>query len=819
MQVVKRNGTREEVQLDKISNRIQKLTEGLDTNFVDWYRPAKKVLDGLYDGVSSIELDTLAAETAASLTSVHPDYAILAGRLAITAHYKETESSFSKTVEKLHKHVHPKTGKSTGLIADDIYDIVMKNREVLDAAIDQTEDMNYSFFGFKTLYNAYLTKINGKPVERIQHLLMRVAVGIWRDNIDEVLVTYRLLSERKFTHATPTLFNAGTRLNQLSSCFLLPSVEDSIVGMYKAAGDMAVISKLSGGIGIPVSSVRATGAYVRGTNGISNGIIPLLKVYNDLGKHVNQGGKRKGSIAVYLEPWHADVYDFLELRKNHGAEDMRARDLFPALWMPDLFFQRLDQDAEWSLFCPDEAPGLWDCFDDRVTGDKTFTELYEKYEQEGRARRKVKAVDLWMHMLESAAETGTPYMLYKDAANSKSNQKNLGTIKSSNLCCEIIEFTDFDEIAVCNLASLALPRFLKVINGVLAFDHEEFYRVTYQVTKNLNKVIDINYYPLPETKKSNMRHRPIGLGVQGFADTLAMLGLDYESQESQDLNKEIFETLYFAAVSSSKDLAKVEGSYDTYPGSPISKGIFQFDMWTDNKVQVKLGKMSIAESNPIALSGRWDWEALRAEVIKHGVRNSLLVAPMPTASTAQILDNNESFEAFTTNLYRRQTLSGEFMMVNKHLVRDLVKIGEWSPEMKNDIISNKGSVQGLNRIPDYLQTRYKTQWEIKQRTMIDMAAARGAFICQSQSMNLFIPNDNKFISTLSTTWQYGFLKGLKTGSYYIRTRGASQANAALGATGMGGGGREETPKFTEEETKQCAIDARENGEDCEACGS
>jgi ribonucleoside-diphosphate reductase alpha chain len=838
MQVIKRNGEKEAVQLDKIAQRVQKLTFGLNEGFVDWYRVAKKVLDGLYDGVTSRELDTLAAETAASLTTHHPDYAILAGRLAVTAHYKETTPSFSETIKTIYEYKHPKTGVSAGFIADDVYEIVQANAEVLDAALDHSQDMNYEYFGFKTLMAAYLIKLDGKPVERIQHLLMRVSVGIWKDNIAEALATYDMLKERLFTHATPTLFNAGAKLNQLSSCFLL-GMADSIQGMYKSMGDMAMISKLSGGIGLEVHSIRATGAYVRGTNGTSNGLIPLLKVVNETGRHVNQGGKRKGSIAVYLEPWHADVFEFLELRLNHGDESKRARDLFPALWIPDLFMERVMTNGDWSLMCPDECPGLSDVYDDQMSGAKAFTKLYTRYEAEGRARRTVKAVDLWNLMLKMAAETGTPYVLFKDAANTKSNQKNLGTIKSSNLCTEIIEYTAPDEIAVCNLISAALPRFV-VQGGYVEygttpeggripvgytktnhFDHKKLYDVIYQGTKNLNQVIDINYYPLPETRNSNLRHRPIGIGVQGMADTFCLLGLDYDSEAASQLNKEIFETISFAALTASNDLAQKNGPYSTFAGSPLSKGIFQHDMWKDNKVVVKAGKVQLAESNPVQLSGRWDWESLRASVIEHGVYNSLLLAPMPTASTAQILGNNESFEPYTSNLYVRRVISGEFMVANKHLVKDLVELGLWSEEIKVKIRDAKGSVQGINEIPEHLRNRYKTVWEIKQRTIIDQAADRGAFICQSQSLNLHIPNDSKFMTTLSTTWQYGFLKGLKTGSYYIRTKAALAANAALG--GGGGSGLDmlapAKPTFTEAEALQCSIDAMRDGGECVACGS
>jgi ribonucleoside-diphosphate reductase alpha chain len=639
-----------------------------------------------------------------------------------------------------------KTGKVLPLIADDVMQIIEENAELLDSTIIYDRDYGFDYFGFKTLEKSYLLKVNGKIVERPQHMYMRVSIGIHKGDIDSAIKTYHLMSERWFTHATPTLFNAGTPKPQMSSCFLLTMKEDSIDGIYDTLKQTAKISQSAGGIGLAIHGIRATGSYIGGTNGTSNGIIPMLKVFNDTARYVDQGGgKRKGAFAIYLEPWHADVFEFLDLRKNHGKEEMRARDLFYALWIPDLFMKRVEQDGEWSLFCPNEAPGLHESWGDQ------FEQLYEQYESEGRARRTIKAQELWFAILEAQIETGTPYLLYKDAANSKSNQQNLGTIKSSNLCTEIIEYTAPDEIAVCNLASLALPRF--VING--QFDHEKLYEVTYQATKNLNKIIDYNYYPVEEARNSNLRHRPIGLGVQGLADVFIQLRLAFESDAARTLNKEIFETIYFAAMTASKDLAKVEGPYETYAGSPVSKAQFQFDLWG------------------VEPSLRWDWYSLKAEVLKYGVRNSLLVAPMPTASTSQILGNNECFEPYTSNIYVRRVLSGEFVVVNKHLLNDLIELNLWNDEMKNRIISNNGSIQKIDDIPDQIKDVYKTVWEIKQRTLIDMAADRGAYICQSQSLNLFV--DAPTTSKLTSMHFYGWRKGLKTGMYYLRSKAASQA--------------------------------------------
>jgi len=746
MQVIKRDGKKESVKFDKITARIEKLCYGLDRRFVNSIDVAKKVIEGLYDGVTTTELDNLAAETAASLTVKHPDYALLASRIAVSNLHKNTTKSFSKTMKALFECIDDKSGKYSPLLSDEVWQIIQDNDELLDSTIIYDRDYGFDYFGFKTLEKSYLLKLNGKVAERPQHMFMRVAIGIHREDIESAIKTYNLMSERWFTHATPTLFNAGTPKPQMSSCFLLTMKEDSIDGIYDTLKQTAKISQSAGGIGLAISGIRATGSYIGGTNGTSNGIIPMLRVYNDTARYVDQGGgKRKGAFAVYLEPWHADVFEFLDLRKNHGKEELRARDLFYALWIPDLFMKRVEEDGNWSLFCPNEAPGMQECWGEE------FEALYAKYESEGRARKTVKAQELWFAILDAQIETGTPYLLYKDAANRKSNQQNLGTIKSSNLCTEIIEYTSPDEVAVCNLASLALPRY--VING--RFDHDKLYEVTYEVTKNLNKIIDGNYYPVDEARNSNMRHRPIGLGVQGLADVFILMRLPFESDEARQLNKEIFETIYFAAMTASKDLSKVDGPYETFAGSPVSKGIFQFDMWD---VEPTL---------------RWDWYTLKAEVLKHGVRNSLLVAPMPTASTSQILGNNECFEPYTSNIYVRRVLSGEFVVVNKHLLKDLVDLNLWTDEMKNAIMASNGSIQKITSIPDHIKEVYKTVWEIKQRAIIDMAADRGAYICQSQSLNLFV--DAPTTGKLTSMHFYGWKKGLKTGMYYLRTKAASQA--------------------------------------------
>ncbi|MFN5386008.1 MAG: ribonucleoside-diphosphate reductase subunit alpha [Bacteroidota bacterium] len=746
MYVVKRDGNKESIKFDKITARIQKLCYGLDPNHVNPYQVAMKVIEGIYEGVNTQELDSLAAEIAASLTTIHPDYALLASRIAVSNLHKSTNKSFSKTVEALYRYIDPKTGHNAPLIADDVYEIIMTHAQLLDSTIIYDRDFGYDYFGFKTLERSYLLKINGKVVERPQHMLMRVAVGIHKEDIDSVIESYNLMSERWFTHATPTLFHAGTPKPQMSSCFLLTMKDDSIEGIYDTLKQTAKISQSAGGIGLSIHNIRATGSYIRGTNGTSNGIIPMLRVFNNTARYVDQGGgKRKGSFAIYLEPWHADIFDFLDLRKNNGKEELRTRDLFTALWIPDLFMQRVKENGEWSLFCPNEAPGLSD------THSKAFEDLYLKYEADGRARKKIKAQELWFAILESQIETGNPYMLYKDACNAKSNQQNLGTIKSSNLCTEILEYTSADEVAVCNLASIALPRFVN--KG--EFDFQKLFEISYTVTKNLNKIIDRNFYPVPEARYSNLRHRPIGIGVQGLADAFCLMRMPFDSEEAKKLNREIFETIYYGAMTASKDLAKTLGSYETFPGSPASKGVFQFDMWG------------------VTPGNRWEWDVLREEVMKHGLRNSLLLAPMPTASTSQILGNNECFEPFTSNVYKRGTLSGEFIIVNKYLLKDLVNLGLWNEKMKNKIILNNGSIQQIDEIPQNIKDLYKTVWEIKQKTVIDMAAERGAYICQSQSLNLFIQDPS--FGKLTSMHFYAWEKGLKTGMYYLRTKAAADA--------------------------------------------
>lgn len=753
MFVVKRDGRRESVKFDKVTARIERLCYGLDPIFVQPVEVAMKVVSGIYDGVKTSELDSLAAETAASMTTKHPDYAILAARIAISNLHKNTLKSFSGTMKMLYKYVDPKTNQNASLIGQETWEVIKKNAALLDSTIIYDRDYGYDYFGYKTLEKSYLLKLDGRIVERPQHMLMRVAVGIHGEDIEKAIETYDLLSERWFTHATPTLFNAGTPKPQLSSCFLLTTKEDSIGGIYDTLKQCAQISQSAGGIGLSIHNIRATGSYIKGTNGTSNGIVPMLKVFNDTARYVDQGGgKRKGSFAIYIEPWHADVFDFLDLRKNHGAEEMRARDLFYALWIPDLFMKRVEANGEWTLMCPNECPGLSD------THSEEFEKLYTKYEREGKGRKTIKAQDLWFAILESQIETGTPYMLYKDAANAKSNQKNLGTIKSSNLCTEIMEYTSPDEVAVCNLASIALPKFVTgdENDNYLKFDHDSLYKVTKVITRNLNKVIDVNYYPVPEAEYSNKRHRPIGIGIQGLADAFMMLRMPFESDEAKQLNKDIFETIYYAAMETSMELAIEEGPYETWKGSPVSEGIFQFDMW-----------------NVTPESNRWDWDSLREKVKEHGVRNSLLVAPMPTASTSQILGNNECFEPYTSNIYTRRVLSGEFIIVNKHLLRDLVKIGLWDDRMKNRLIAENGSVQNIKEVPQHLKDLYKTSWEIKQKTIIEMSADRGAYICQSQSLNVFVLDPN--FGKLSSMHFYSWKAGLKTGMYYLRTKAATDA--------------------------------------------
>ena len=745
MFVVKRDGRKESVKFDKITARISKMCYGLNPS-VDSVKIAMKVIEGVYDGVTTVELDNLAAEIAATNAATHPDYAQLASRIAVSNLHKNTKKSFSQTIHDLFTYVDPKTGQNAGMIADDVYKVVQENAPLLDSTIIYDRDFSFDYFGFKTLERSYLLKINGKVAERPQHLFMRVAVGIHKADMNEVIKTYNMISEGWFTHATPTLFNAGTPKPQMSSCFLLQMKDDSINGIYDTLKQTALISQSAGGIGLSIHNIRAKGAYIKGTNGTSNGIVPMLRVFNDTARYVDQGGgKRKGSFAIYLEPWHADVYDFLELKKNHGKEEARARDLFYALWIPDLFMQRVKDNGQWTLMCPNECPGLSD-----VWGAE-FEALYTKYESEGRGRKTISAQDLWYKIVESQIETGTPYMLYKDAANGKSNQQNLGTIKSSNLCTEIIEYTAPDEIAVCNLGSIALPKFVKDRQ----FDHQRLFEVSYQLTINLNKIIDANYYPVPETRKSNMRHRPIGIGVQGLADAFILMRFPFDSPEARQLNKEIFETIYYAACTASKDLAKRDGSYETFGGSPASQGKLQFDLWG------------------VTPTNRWEWDVLKDEIKEVGMRNSLLMAPMPTASTAQILGNNECFEPYTSNIYTRRVLAGEYIIVNKHLLKDLVSLGVWNEDVKNKLIANNGSVQNIAEVPDNLKALYKTAWELSQKAIIDMSAERGAYICQSQSLNIFMENAN--LGKLTSMHFYAWEQGLKTGMYYLRTKAATDA--------------------------------------------
>jgi len=798
MYVIKRDGRRETVMLDKITSRIEKLTYNLDINHIDPPQITLKVIQGLYSGVTTRELDNLAAEIAASMTTIHPDYAILAARIAVANLHKETKKNFSDVIDDLHNYKDPKTGRRIQMISDKTYEVVKRHAEDLNSAILYDRDFHYNYFGFKTLERSYLLKINGKVVERPQHMLMRVAVGIHGNDIEAAIETYNLLSEKWFTHASPTLFNAGTPRPQLSSCFLLTMKDDSIEGIYDTLKSCALISKNAGGIGLNVHCIRATGTFIAGTNGQSNGLVPMLRVYNNTARYVDQGGnKRPGAFAIYLEPWHADVFEYLELKKNTGQEELRARDLFYALWVPDLFMKRVESDGVWSLMCPHQSPGLAE-----VWGEE-FEELYEKYEQEGRFVRQVKAQSLWKAIVESQTETGTPYMVYKDHCNRKSNQQNLGTIKCSNLCTEIVEYSSPDEIAVCNLASIALNRFV-IEKPERKFDFQKLKEVTKVVTRNLNKVIDVSFYPLPETERSNKRHRPIGIGVQGLADAFILMRYPFESEEAAKLNIQIFETIYYGALEASCELAQQLGPYETYQGSPVSKGILQYDMW---------------DVTPTDL---WDWAALKEKIAQHGLRNSLLLAPMPTASTAQILGNNESVEAYTSNLYVRRVLSGEFQVVNPHLLRDLTAENLWSDDLKNAIIANRGSIQAIEGIPQWIKDLYKTVWEISQKKVIEMAAARGAFIDQSQSLNIHIAQPT--YSKISSMHFYGWRLGLKTGMYYLRTKPAANAiqftvdkrRIAQGAKINGAQAAGDGKKPTEEEILVCS---RENKEGCLMCSA
>ncbi|WP_298424103.1 ribonucleoside-diphosphate reductase subunit alpha [uncultured Kordia sp.] len=808
MFVVKRDGRKEPMMFDKITSRVRKLCYGLN-DLVDPVKVAMRVIEGLYDGVTTSELDNLAAEIAATMTTTHPDYARLAARISVSNLHKNTKKSFSETMVDLYEYVNPRTGKKAPLLSDEVYNVIMENADRLDSTIIYNRDFGYDYFGFKTLERSYLLKLNGKIAERPQHMLMRVSVGIHLNDLDAALETYELMSKKYFTHATPTLFNSGTPKPQMSSCFLLAMQDDSIDGIYDTLKQTAKISQSAGGIGLSIHNVRATGSYIAGTNGTSNGIVPMLRVYNDTARYVDQGGgKRKGSFAIYVEPWHADIFDFLDLKKNHGKEEMRARDLFYAMWIPDLFMKRVQEDASWTLMCPNECPNLFNVHSDE------FEALYLKYESAGKGRKTIKARELWEKILESQIETGTPYMLYKDAANRKSNQKNLGTIRSSNLCTEIMEYTSPDEVAVCNLASIALPMFVKGNE----FDHKELFRVTKRVTKNLNTVIDRNYYPVKEAENSNFRHRPIGLGVQGLADTFIKLRMPFTSDEAKKLNQEIFETLYFAAVTASMELAKVEGPYQTYEGSPISQGEFQHNLW------------GIKDEE---LSGRWDWGKLRKQVAKNGVRNSLLVAPMPTASTSQILGNNECFEPYTSNIYTRRVLSGEFIVVNKHLLEDLVNLNLWTEDLKQELMRANGSIQHIEEIPQDIKDLYKTVWELSMKDIIDMSRHRGYFIDQSQSLNLFM--EGATMAKLTSMHFYAWKSGLKTGMYYLRTKSAVDAikftvskaaksePVAVEAATVASGEKQKpvaVEPLTPQELQEMLSKARESeDDDCLMCGS
>lgn len=782
MFVTTRSGKREPVQFDKITHRIAQLTYGLDTQYVDSIEVARRTINGLFDGISTEELDNLSAEVSAYMTSTHPDYARLAGRIAVANLHRQTSDSFLETVEKLYNFSNEFTGEKQPLVSKEFYEYAKEYKDRIEAEIAYSRDFEFDYFGFKTLEKSYLLRVHGKIVERPQHLFMRVALGVQPNNIEEAMKTYHLISDGWFTHASPTLFNAGTNKAQMSSCFLVAMKDDSIDGIYETLKQCALISQSAGGIGLSIHNIRAKGSFIKGTNGTSNGIVPMLRVFNDTARYVDQGGgKRKGAFAIYLEPWHADIEDFIELRKNHGKEELRARDLFYALWTNDLFMKRVEMDAEWTLMCPNKSPGLADCY------GAEFEALYEKYEKEGRGIRTVKARELWFKIVQSQIETGMPFMLFKDAANMKSNQKNLGTIKSSNLCTEIMQYTSEKEIAVCNLASIALPKFVK--DG--EFDHQNLYDVTYQVTRNLNRIIDLNYYPVEEARYSNLKNRPIGIGVQGLADTFFKLRYSFDSEDARKLNREIFETIYYASLNASADLAKVDGHYESYEGSPISQGILQHDMWE------------------VKVSDRWDWTSLRGKIKQYGVRNSLLMAPMPTASTSQILGNNECIEPVTSNIYTRRVLSGEFAMVNKFLVRDLIKLGLWNEEMKDRIIAHNGSIQYIEEIPADLKEMYRTVWEIKQKSILEMAADRGAFIDQSQSLNIHMEDTNfgKLSSLHFTAWKLG----LKTGMYYLRTRPAVDAikftikeTAAVKSMAQ------------QQEALMCSLD---NPEDCVSCGS
>lgn len=747
MYVTKRSGDREIVSFDKILQRIKKLGQEAAIK-INYTTLVMKVIDQLYDGISTTKIDDLSAEQCASMASVHPDYNILAGRIVVSNHRKNTSDLFSDVMERLYEYT-DKQGKSSPIVSHELYEVVQKWKDELNAMCDYERDYLIDYFGFKTLDRAYLMKINKETVERAQHMWMRVAIGIHGDNLDRIKETYDYMSQKYFTHATPTLFNAGTPHPQLSSCYLIAMESDSINGIYNTLKDCAMISKWAGGIGLHIHNIRASGSHIRGTNGSSNGIVPMLRVFNNTAKYVDQGGgRRNGSFAIYLEPWHADVELFLQMRKNHGDEELKARDLFYALWIPDLFMERVKADSHWTLMCPDECPGLSDVYAEE------FNRLYTSYETDGKGRKTVKARELWFQILDAQMETGTPYLLYKDAANKKSNQKNIGTIKSSNLCTEIMEYSDDKETAVCNLASIALPAFVDRTTTPPTFNYEKLHEISKIVTYNLNRIIDVNFYPTPKTELSNKRHRPIGIGVQGLADVFMQMGLPFESDESRKINKDIFETIYHAALEQSCELACTEGPYETFEGSPAQKGELQFDMWG-------------------VVPDRYDWQTLKTRIQTHGLRNSLLLAPMPTASTSQILGYNECIEPITSNIYSRRTLAGEFILANKYLMYDLIELDLWNEKLKNNIIANHGSIQQIESIPQHIRDKYKTVWEIPMRNLIDMSADRGAFICQSQSLNLWLEDPN--YSNLTSMHFYAWSKGLKTGIYYLRRRARHQA--------------------------------------------
>jgi ribonucleotide reductase alpha subunit len=814
MRVTKRNGQVQDVSFDKILERVKKLGHEAGVT-INYSALVMKVIDQLYDTIPTAKIDELAAEQCASLSTNHPDYASLAARITISNHQKNTDPSFFKVVDKLHtfRNIHD---KNTPLVSNELYLFVNKFGDQIDAMIDYNRDYLLDYFGFKTLEKGYLFKVNEVVVERPQHMWMRVAIGIHYDskceNMEECLAlvkeSYDLMSQKFFTHATPTLFNAGTPRPQLSSCYLIALEDDSIEGIYNTLSDCAQISKYSGGIGLHIHNIRAKGSHIQGTNGKTDGLVPMLRVFNSTARYVNQSGKRNGSFAIYLEPWHPDIEDFLEMKKNHGDEELKARDLFYALWISDLFMERVKSNAKWSLFCPNECVGL-----DNAYGD-SFKALYEKYEADGKARKIVNARDLWFKILDSQMETGTPYILYKDAANKKSNQQNLGTIKSSNLCTEIIEYSDATETAVCNLASIALPCFVN--ESTKQFDYDKLHEVTKVVTNNLNRVIDINFYPTEKTSRSNLRHRPIGIGVQGLADTFILMDIPFCSDEATTVNKLIFETIYHASLEKSNEIAisrnktinellskeliskymnqydsklldsankNLLGTYSSFDGSPTSKGILQFDTWN------------------VVPSDRYNWDTLKQSIIKHGLRNSLLVAPMPTASTSQILGFNECFEPFTSNLYSRRTLAGEFVVVNKYLMKELIAAGQWNEQVKNNIIANKGSVQQLTILSEHVRNKYKIVWEMPMKQLIDMSADRGAFICQSQSLNLWL--EDPTYNTLTSMHFYSWKKGLKTGIYYLRRKGKHQAQ-----------------QFTiEPENKPSTSEPKEQDGICEMCSA